>query len=100
VNQFPVGNHAGLNRQEAEARLLEDFNQLVTIMLREESLVVALQWDSRGVDFLYIFLWDFFLFCSYNIHHCFICRPSDSTVPTDAGIEPRTVATCALTVRR
>jgi hypothetical protein len=41
VNQFPVGNHAGLNRQEAEARLLEDFNQLVTIMLREESLVVA-----------------------------------------------------------
>jgi hypothetical protein len=38
VNQFPVGNHAGLNRQEAEARLLEDFNQLVTIMLREESL--------------------------------------------------------------
>ncbi len=41
VNQFPVGNHAGLNRQEAEARLLENFNQLVTIMLREESLVVA-----------------------------------------------------------
>jgi hypothetical protein len=41
VNQFPVGNHAGLNRQEAEARLLEDFNQLVTIMLREESIVVA-----------------------------------------------------------
>jgi hypothetical protein len=39
-------------------------------------------------------------FCSYNIQHCFICRPSDSTVPTDAGIEPRTVATCALTVRR
>ncbi len=23
----------------------------------------------------------------YNIQHCFICRPSDSTVPTDAGIE-------------
>jgi hypothetical protein len=37
---------------------------------------------------------------SYNIQHCFICRPSDSTVPTDAGIEPRTVATCALAVRR
>ncbi len=37
---------------------------------------------------------DFFSsFCSYNIQHCFICRPSDSTVPTDAGIEPRTVAT-------
>ncbi len=26
--------------------------------------------------------------------------PQDSTVPTDAGIEPRTVATGALTVRR
>jgi hypothetical protein len=37
---------------------------------------------------------------SYNIQHCFICRPSDSTVPTDAGIEPRTVATGALAVRR
>ncbi len=24
---------------------------------------------------------------SYNIQHCFICRPSDSTVPTDAGID-------------
>ncbi len=30
----------------------------------------------------------------------FICRPSDSTVPTDAEIEPRTVATGALAVRR
>ncbi len=41
-----------------------------------------------------------FLFLSYNIHYCFICRPSDSTVPTDAGIEPRTVAIVALAVRR
>ncbi len=37
--------------------------------------------------FLLYFLGDFFSFCSYNIQHCFICRPSDSTVPTDAGIE-------------
>jgi hypothetical protein len=29
----------------------------------------------------------------YVIQHCFICRPSDSTVSEDAGIEPRTVAT-------
>jgi hypothetical protein len=50
--------------------------------------------------FLYIFLGDFIFFCSYNIQHCFICRPSDSTVPTDAGFEPRTVATGALAVRR
>ncbi len=41
----------------------------------------------------------FFLFM-YDIHHCFICRPSDSTVSKDAGIEPRTVATTALAVRR
>jgi hypothetical protein len=36
----------------------------------------------------------------YCIQHCFICRPSDSTVSEDAGIESRTVATTALTVRR
>ncbi len=29
----------------------------------------------------------------YDIQHCFICRPSASTVSEDAGIEPRTVAT-------
>ncbi len=46
--------------------------------------------------YIYIFLGDFF---SYYIQHCFICRPSDSTVPADAGIEPRTVAT-SLVVRR
>ncbi len=39
-----------------------------------------------------------FLFC-YFIQHCFICRPSDSTVSEDAGIEPRTVATYVLTTR-
>ncbi len=42
-------------------------------------------------------LGDFF---SHYIQHCFICRHSDSTVPTDAGIESRTVATGALAVRR
>jgi hypothetical protein len=35
---------------------------------------------------------DFFFFM-YDIQHCFICRPSDSTVSEDAEIEPRTVAT-------
>jgi hypothetical protein len=34
------------------------------------------------------------------IQHCFICRPSDSTVTEDAGIEHRTVASTALAVRR
>jgi hypothetical protein len=36
----------------------------------------------------------------YFIQHCFIFRPSDSTVSKDAGFEPRTVAILALAVRR
>jgi hypothetical protein len=43
---------------------------------------------------------DFLGFFMYCIQHCFICRPSDSTVSEDAGIELRTVATTALIVRR
>ncbi len=44
----------------------------------------------------------FLIFCSsmYCIQHCFNCRPSDSSVSEDAGIEPRTVATSALATRR
>ncbi len=34
------------------------------------------------------------------IQHCFICHPLNYTVSEDAGLEPRTVATLALTVRR
>ncbi len=41
-----------------------------------------------------------FFLCMYFIQHCFICRPSDSTVSEDALIEPRTVATSALAIRR
>ncbi len=33
-----------------------------------------------------IFFGGFFVFFSYYIQHCFICRPSESTVPTDAGM--------------
>jgi hypothetical protein len=36
----------------------------------------------------------------YDIQHCFVCRPSDFIVSEDAGIEPRAVATAAMTVRR
>jgi hypothetical protein len=42
-------------------------------------------------------LLDFFVM--YFIPHCFNCRPSESFVSGDAGIEPRTVATVALAVR-
>jgi hypothetical protein len=41
---------------------------------------------------------DFFMYVLYQ--QCFIYRPSDSMVSEDAGIEPRTVATSALAVRR
>jgi hypothetical protein len=40
-----------------------------------------------------------FLFM-YVIQHCFICRPSDSTVSEDAGIVLRTVAALVLSARR
>ncbi len=33
------------------------------------------------------------LFFIYVIQHCFICRPSDSTVSEDAGIEPDALTT-------
>jgi hypothetical protein len=39
------------------------------------------------------------LFKKYLIQHCFIGRPSDSTVWEYAGMESRTVATLALTIR-
>jgi len=32
--------------------------------------------------------------------HCFICRPSEYTVSEDAGIDPMTIVTLALTARR
>jgi hypothetical protein len=41
---------------------------------------------KRIVFFKNIFGGDFL---SYYIQHCFICRPSDSTVPTDAGVLER-----------
>ncbi len=50
--------------------------------------------EAKQGDFL-----DFFS-SMYCIQHCFICRPSDSTVSEDDGIEPRTVETSALTARR
>jgi hypothetical protein len=47
--------------------------------------------EQLGQDFLKYF-WGGFFYILFQ--HCFICLPSDSTVPTDAGIEPRTVASC------
>jgi hypothetical protein len=45
--------------------------------------------DEIGCVYLGLYIFYFFyFFSSYYIQHCFICRPSDSTVLTDAGIEP------------
>ncbi len=63
------------------------------------------KWHSKREKNCYLFFTkhkqgDFFL-CTYCIQHCIICRPSNSTVSEDAGIEPRTVApTSSLAVRR
>ncbi len=43
------------------------------------------------------FIWIFSMYC---IQHGLICRHSHSTILKGAGIEPRTVATSALAVRR
>jgi hypothetical protein len=40
------------------------------------------------------------MYFMYFIQRCILCHPSDSTVSEDAGIEPRTLATLALAVRR
>ena len=47
-----------------------------------------------------VFKGGFFGFFQFSIQHSLICRSSDSTVSEDAGIEPMTVATSALAVRR
>ncbi len=81
----------------------EDSSSLVYLIFSYLSqLYLTCWWVKSSLPlltsfFFYIFWGDFFLFFPYNIQHCFICRPSDST---DAGIEPRTVATGALAVRR
>ncbi len=54
---------------------------------------LAVDRKEKG-GFLSIFLF------MYVIQHCIICRPSESTVSEDAGIEHSTFATLALTARR
>ncbi len=57
--------------------------------LRKRDNFVWQERGGRGLAWSRIFLC-FFLF--YVIQHCFICRPLDSTVSEDLGIEPTTVA--------
>jgi hypothetical protein len=75
-------------------------NIRVLKVLRIRDIQGHLNFEACAYIFLYFFFWGgiFYIF-SYYIQHGFICRPSDSTGPSDAGIEPRTVATGALAVR-
>jgi hypothetical protein len=57
--------------------------------------MILKQLNIKG-DFFGCFLFMY----PYVIQHCFICRPSHSTVSEDAGIEPRTVVILQLTARR
>ncbi len=67
------------------------------------SLFLSLHLPPHSLFLIFLnffYFWGEFFSFFYYIQHCFICRPSDSTVPKEAGIEPRTVATGALAVRR
>jgi hypothetical protein len=60
---------------------------------------IPLSSTLQSLSFKGGFFWIFFFFM-YVIQHCFLCCPSDSIMSEDARIEPRIVATLALTARR
>jgi len=66
----------------------------------DSTLGLSIFWTEAFSIVFFLGWGNFFYFFPYYIQHCFICRHSDSNVPTDAGIEARTVATGALAVRR
>ncbi len=62
--------------------------------------ILAFHSDADPHPFFYRVIFCDFFGSMYCVQHCFICRPSDSTVSADAGIEPRTVWKSALAVIR
>jgi len=63
--------------------LMYTYMQKKDTAIETASNKIAAVYQNRG-NFL-----RFFIFIMYSIQHCFICRPSDSTVPANAGFEPR-----------
>ncbi len=83
------------------------FREAVALKALSRESIVAVVYSGK-VLFLEValscidplFLNRFYLILLYFVLHCFICRPSDSTVLEDAGIEHRTAAILSLTFRR
>ncbi len=74
----------------------KNVNFFATLVICSPSLASAL----NSVLILSIYLLKGRFFCKYVIQHCFICRPSNSTVSEEAGIKPRIVAALTLTAKR
>jgi hypothetical protein len=70
--------------------------QKITILFDRPSKKLHLTKENLLKKRYFLDFHDFFM---YVIQHSFICRTSDSTASEDAGIEPRTDATLALTAR-
>jgi hypothetical protein len=79
VAPFPAIDNIVCNRYIFSAVLIRTNLQMCTVFF---SLVIS----KRGGGFFRFFL------SMYDIQHGFICRPSDSTVSEDDGIELRTDA--------
>ncbi len=69
-------------------------------MLNYSCPTTALPSIMPGPKYFFFLNRGIFLIFFYSSQHCFIFRPLNSTVSEDARIQPRTVATSALAVRR
>jgi hypothetical protein len=72
-----------------------------SISLTKDCIFDHLLHSKLGENFFFFNIFGFFFF-SFSVQYSALLHlpPLRSTVPTDTGIEPRTVATGALTVRR
>jgi hypothetical protein len=91
-----------------EDHILKEFNTLFLTRFRTYKIAGPPQTKTlensgrtwQSVFEIRMFIYYFLDALHYIIQNCFICRPSDSTESEDARIEPRTVATSALALKR
>ncbi len=88
TNFFPAFRHSVIYLWQ---KMSPGFPHHLIVQQEAPQWVAVNRIDKGGFFQLFLFM--------YIIQDCVICRPSDSTVSEDAGIEPRTVATLALTAR-